>query len=347
MIQHIKLRWLSLYASIDRLLLVYNPVKDYFTDQSNKQIPIELKKTFESSETLCVLAFLHHVLFEIRKANLELQKSSVTAIDLHRIISTLQYKLKQRVDNLFFGAYCRQLLNQMPSDSAARLQSSFVDFVLKFLDYVEKYFGDNAVLLETIGRFARGIEDLTWQQVVECVKVINISGVNTDKLFDEFHELKLTYDLIKKKKVPLSEQIQSYVLSKTLEGEKFSSNTSINIDEDQCDEESNEQTTARHIRSDQFWAMLLNVNATPTPNMKKLICFIYSIPASNAYVEGVFSELKHLLNDHRNRMTVESIAAELKIRRNGSLSCDELLSRKGLLKAIVSNEKFTFKKRVE
>ena len=68
-------------------------------------------------------------------------------------------------------------------------------------------------------------------------------------------------------------------------------------------------------------------------------------------LKAFFSELKHLLNDHRNRMTVESIAAELKIRRNGSLSCDDmfnyLLSEKELLKAIVSNEKYAFKKRVE
>ncbi|CAF1162181.1 unnamed protein product [Rotaria magnacalcarata] len=94
--------------------------------------------------------------------------------------------------------------------------------------------------------------------------------------------------------------------------------------------------------------MLFAVNATPTPNMKKLICFLYSIPASNAYVECVFSDMKHLLNDSCNRMSVESIAAELRIRRNGSISCIDmhkyLLSQKELLEAISSNNKYTFKK---
>jgi len=59
--------------------------------------------------------------------------------------------------------------------------------------------------------------------------------------------------------------------------------------------------------------MLLAVNATP--NMKKLICFLYSIPASNSYTESVFSEMKHLFNDYRNRISLNSITAELQIHR--------------------------------
>ncbi len=43
---------------------------------------------------------------------------------------------------------------------------------------------------------------------------------------------------------------------------------------------------------------------------------MYSIPATNAYEEGIFSEMKHLFNDFRNRMLVDLIAAELAIRRN-------------------------------
>jgi hypothetical protein len=53
--------------------------------------------------------------------------------------------------------------------------------------------------------------------------------------------------------------------------------------------------------------------------MKTLICFLYSISASNAYVEGIFSKMKHLLNDFRSRMSIDLIAAELQIRRNSSL----------------------------
>ena len=62
--------------------------------------------------------------------------------------------------------------------------------------------------------------------------------------------------------------------------------------------------------------------------------------------------MKHLVNDYRNRMSLNSITAELQIRRNTSLSCTDmhkyLLSRKELMTAINSNNKYTFKKqRVE
>jgi hypothetical protein len=48
------------------------------------------------------------------------------------------------------------------------------------------------------------------------------------------------------------------------------------------------------IRSDQLWAYLLNINPIPTPNFNKMICYIFSIPCSNSYVESIFSHMKHL-----------------------------------------------------
>ncbi|CAF3694557.1 unnamed protein product [Rotaria socialis] len=161
LLKHIKIRWLSLYSSIERLLLVYKSVKNYFTDQLNKEIPKELEKHYQSEETLCVLSFLHHVLFEIQKPNLELQKKCITAIDLNRIIISLQYKLKQRLDTGLFGIHCRQILNRIPSNTSIELQASFVRFISKFLEYVDKYFSQNVAILEAIGHFGNGIENLT------------------------------------------------------------------------------------------------------------------------------------------------------------------------------------------
>ena len=107
-------------------------------------------------------------------------------------------------------------------------------------------------------------------------------------------------------------------------------------------DEEDEKEQTKIIRSDQLWAILLAVNATPTPNMKKLIFFLYSIPANNAYVEDVFSEMKHLVNDYRNRMSLNPITAELQIRQNTSLSYSDIYkyfsSRKELMTAISSNK---------
>ena len=344
MIQHIKLRWLSLYSSIDRLLLVYEPVKDYFTDESNKKIPGELKEIFESEETLCVLMFLHHILFEIQKTNLELQRECVTAVDLHRIISTLRYKLKQRMDNSFFGIHCRQLLNRLSPEVANTLKSSFVRFIAKFLEYVDRYFSHNAALFEKIGRFGNGIENLTWNDIQECIEVTKIKGLDENNLFNEFTEVKLTFEIIKRKDISIADQIRCFLSNRATSETPDLSRTII--EESTNGEAEDEQETV--FQSDHLWAMLFAVQSVPTPNMKKLISYIYSIPASNAYVESVFSEMKHLFNDFRNRMSSDTIAAELQIRRNSRLSCTDmyshLLSQKELLTAISANRKYTVKK---
>ncbi len=65
-------------------------------------------------------------------------------------------------------------------------------------------------------------------------------------------------------------------------------------------------------------------------------------------MSSVFSTMKHLYNDKRNRMSTKLIVAELKIRLNSYLSCtgtyDFLLSKLELLKLIHSNEKCCTKK---
>ena len=92
---------------------------------------------------------------------------------------------------------------------------------------------------------------------------------------------------------------------------------------------------------------MLLLSLTPSPNFKKLLCFLFSLPCSNAYVETVFSQMKHLVNDKRNRMTTELVSAELKIRLNATLQCADMykyiLSNQDILKAIRSDEKYTFK----
>jgi len=48
---------------------------------------------------------------------------------------------------------------------------------------------------------------------------------------------------------------------------------------------------------------------TQSSNFKKLICFLYSLPYSNADIESTFSQMKFLLNDRRNCMTTKLISA--------------------------------------
>ena len=50
----------------------------------------------------------------------------------------------------------------------------------------------------------------------------------------------------------------------------------------------------------------------------------YSIPCSNAFTEGVFNHMKHAWTPSRNSMAVETVAAELQIRLNCQMKCNDV-----------------------
>ncbi|CAF3066045.1 unnamed protein product [Rotaria sp. Silwood2] len=320
--------WLSLYLSIERSVEVYVPVKKYFIEQEN--CPLEIKQFFERDEVPCVLSFLQYILFEIHKKNLELKRSYTTLVDLYRIITSIKSKLQERIDSDFFGATCRYRLARLPSDIQKTLKISFIEFLRAIICYIDSYFDQNVTLYQTISYFDfQNIESLTWNQVIQCVDLLKIKGLNDDCLFDEFTNIKSTLKIILQQRISVFDQVQTFI---NKQGDIAVTN--------ECKEEKNDDdadhSENRIVRSDQFWMYMFSL--TQSPNFKKLVCFLYSLPCSNAYVESAFSQLKYLCNDKRNCMTIDLLSAELKIRLNSSLSCIEMykhvLSNQDLLKAI-------------
>ncbi len=374
--KHIKIRWLTLYTSLERLLQVFTPIKDYFL---SIDCPVELREFFSSEEAHCVLCFLEHILHIIQKSNLKLQRRCSTAVSLHQIITELKFNLQQRLNSLFFGTSCRLKLSRLQPSVADKLKNSFARFIEKVIEYIDEYYllkkkdkkGNiiepkdvvPALLCEAISPFGlANINDIKWNQITKCIDLFQIENINENDLFNEFTEIQMTFKYIQDKNIPLYDQVQSYINKKinlnisAATAAKTSSNTHVEEkeqqqqqdDDDDDDDLTVEGGVQKEIRPDQLWAMLLSVKPTPSPNLYKFISFIFSIPCSNAYVESVFSIMKHLYDDQRNRMSTERIAAELKIRLNSSLSCTEiydfLLSKPELLKLIHSNEKYCAKK---
>ncbi len=81
---------MSLFQSIERLLEQYEPVKLFFLSQgtSTKELKL-LNPFFANNEGRYVLYFLQNVLCEIQKAELQLQRSYTTIVDLNFIITNL------------------------------------------------------------------------------------------------------------------------------------------------------------------------------------------------------------------------------------------------------------------
>ncbi|CAF3173316.1 unnamed protein product [Rotaria sp. Silwood2] len=232
---------------------------------------------------------------------------------------------------------------RLPIDTQNRLKSSFIKFLSAIIAYIDSYFDKNITFYQTISYFGQeNIEGLTWHQVIQCVEIIKLKSLDEDRLFDEFTNVKSVFKTLLDQPVSLFDQVQAFI-------RKQNDISKINncVDEKE-DDDDDHLTTNKVVKSDQLWMFLFSI--TQSPNFKKLICFLYSLPCSNAFVESVFSQMKHLLNDRRKRMTNELVSVELKIRFNSTLSCTEMykyiLCNQDLLKAIKSDEKYTFKKNV-
>jgi hypothetical protein len=352
LLKHITIRWLSLLRSIERLLQNFDPVKLFFLNEQKSTKTLQfLKSFFSNEEGFCILNFLQNVLFEIQKAELQLQSSNTTAVDLHFIITNLINKLRQKVSDKYYGNNTRLVLNRLKEIDEIKseeLMNEFDLFINTVIEYIESYFDDNRDFYEKLSFFnAQSIDFLTWQNVIAVADVIGINDLDKDQLYSEFCDIKCLCDSLRKKNIKLNDQINFYISSKTND---FCSSTIIN----QCvacdNSDSGKMISLSNvqnepvIKSDQLWAYLLNTNPTPTPNFKKMISFVFSIPCSNSYVESIFSHMKHLWSDYRNQMDVELISAELKIRMNVSYSCEQfykhILSEKQLLKQIRKNSKY-------
>ena len=72
----------------------------------------------------------------------------------------------------------------------------------------------------------------------------------------------------------------------------------------------------------------------------------FSIPPSNACVERVFSFMGNIWREELNQLLPETVKAELQIKINYNLSCEEfyhsIKNNNKLLAACISNKKYTF-----
>jgi hypothetical protein len=151
----------------------------------------------------------------------------------------------------------------------------------------------------------------------------------------------------------LSIQVQKYIGDQDVEKQIVDEKCDAASDDEQVDDEQVfHKTSAQHqrkIRPDQLWAFLISKSTTSCNEMTKLVSYVYSIPCSNAFTEGVFSHMKHSWTASRNSMLTETVAAESKIRLNCKMKCSEFLkfvqNEPELLKRARSEQKYSHKRK--
>ena len=184
-------------------------MKIFFLEQND--CPVELKHLFQRDDLTCALSFLQHFLFEIHRKDLELQRHYVTVVDLYRIITSIKDRLAERINSKFFGAACRYRLARLPIDVQKDLKSSFIKFLTSIITYIDSYFIKNIDFYRTISYFRQGIENLTWNQIVQCLDFIKIKGLDEDHLFSEFSNLKSVFKTVLDQPISVFDQVQGFI----------------------------------------------------------------------------------------------------------------------------------------
>ena len=103
----------------------------------------------------------------------------------------------------------------------------------------------------------------------------------------------------------------------------------ISIDEDKIFDEIGavnsirEKVTGMDIPIDKKWCQIFE--SLESSELVKIVSKVLSIPISNAFVERIFSIMNNLWTEERNNLSVPMVKAELCVRINYNMNCNEFL----------------------
>ena len=189
---------------------------------------------------------------------------------------------------------------------------------------------------------------------MKCINALQIK-VDLDILFDELIILQSAYKILKQYRQTIVEQVRGFINPKF--HKQIIVDESEGIIDDDCDYVDDDHDDGRrffhkenmHIRADWFCSYMFSKTAIKCEHFQRVVSYVLSIPCSNAYVEGILSQMKHCWTASRNLMSTELVSAELKIRMNSRISCtdffERILGQTDFLLTVRSSQKYSFVKR--
>ncbi|CAF2914065.1 unnamed protein product [Rotaria sp. Silwood2] len=148
------------------------------------------------------------------------------------------------------------------------------------------------------------IDKIQWRSIEQCATFIDNKKIDKDLLYNEFSQIKSKYIELKEKFGGIHKQIEAFIPSNLIELQQakitnydktdllnqFDNLDHSNTDEDNCDTRFHKDQKKRPlIRCDHLGAYLLNDENVP--HLQKLVQFSFSVPASNAFCESIFSHM--------------------------------------------------------
>ncbi|XP_044741892.1 uncharacterized protein LOC123302864 [Chrysoperla carnea] len=141
MLGYSKTRWLALMPALERILKMYQPLKEYFL--SIDKCPKLLKDFFEDPTSELWLYFLHAQSASFHQAVLKIEGQTLSAIDVAKEINQLKENLIQKQTNQFLPFTVRTLIVKL-KDNGSNIDEDFVkrtatEFYKTSSEYLEEW----------------------------------------------------------------------------------------------------------------------------------------------------------------------------------------------------------------
>lgn len=319
MLRHVTTRWLSLYAALDRLLRSWPAVKKYFLDLGEENCDKSIWRFIKNQE---------HGLEDDLSSEILVSETYIYFV--HHYMNILNTHIVKLESNELTSTELHGIMSDLKEQISQRQNDQFFGSkalaALKYLPTREKQIfvqEANLVYKKTIDYLAKYYDfQKSPFQYFECLN-------------------------LKKHKANISFQ-------KILEAKEAAK--IINIDEDMLYneivilksglQELEKESTGYKNNSD-IWRKIFQT--ADLPNLLKIVGKILSIPVSNAFPERIFSLMLNLWGDERNRMHVGLVKAELCVKINFNMSCQQFADflekneQRAFLRACQSNKKYKFK----
>jgi hAT family C-terminal dimerisation region len=281
-LNYIPIRWLSLYPAIDRLQRYKDQIKAYFLDENLENILPTLLYNF---------VYLIEHPNRISKLELYLLWSHNYMLLFHETILILESK-STNATHLY--GIMNNLKSRIENRMKAKFYGSEVKKELAFFsekDKLEFYEAANLAYQRAIDYLSKWFD--YENSIFKKLSIFDLTNqkIEYESLLDVSEELGIEINADK-----LFEECHdlNQILSK------------ITID--------------KELTNDQAWCKILkNINS---PNIFKIIEVVLVIPIGNDFVERLFSIMKNLWWDERNRLSVEQVKAEICTKVNFSMSCE-------------------------
>lgn len=306
-----KTRWLALMPAVERVLKMYQPLKDYFL--SIEKCPAILKNFFENPSSELWLYFIHAQSSSFHQAVLKIEGQNISGIEAASEINKLKDNLSQKETAQFLPHAVRGLLVKLKESGYTDTDENFVK------TKATEFYKTSREYLEQWTDFTKELDDFYWANLTKVPQWSDVQRV-LDILIEKGH-----IDCNKD-----TEVFDEYsLISNYVTPQKVA--------------EWNEQ----NVPTENRWVELFKhfqSNKLNHATFQIIIEYILCLPGTNAPVERVFSLMNKLWTQEKTQLQVSVLKAMLIIKVNVRKSCQEfytyLKSSPAILKQICASEKY-------